>query len=258
MFCSILISNYNKEKYLEECLSSCVNQDYKNYEILIGDNGSKDKSLEIINSFKNIKLFKIEKKFPTAELNQLNTIKNLFNSSKGDIILLLDSDDYFEKDKLNKISKVFNGDDSVECLCDIPKILNYNRKLKNFRYKIDTNLKERWPTIFPTSTISLRRSSFSLFLKEEFDKQYPDLAIDFRLITYFFNFKQNLSVIDQELTTYLNNNEGNENKYKKYTPRWWKRRGQSFDYLLEILKKKNLDHDKTLDYSVTKFLNKVF
>ena len=63
MFCSILISNYNKEKYLEECLSSCVNQDYKNYEILIGDNGSKDKSLEIINSFKNIKLFKIEKKF---------------------------------------------------------------------------------------------------------------------------------------------------------------------------------------------------
>ena len=83
MFCSILISNYNKEKYLEECLSSCVNQDYKNYEILIGDNGSKDKSLEIINSFKNIKLFKIEKKFPTAELNQLNTIKNLFNSSKG-------------------------------------------------------------------------------------------------------------------------------------------------------------------------------
>ena len=43
MFCSILISNYNKEKYLKECLSSCVNQDYNNYEILVGDNGSSDK-----------------------------------------------------------------------------------------------------------------------------------------------------------------------------------------------------------------------
>lgn len=257
MFCSILISNYNKEKYLKECLTSCINQDYNDYEILVGDNSSSDKSIEIINSFKNVRLFKIEKKFLTAELNQLNTIKNLFNFSKGDVILLLDSDDYFEKDKLKKISKIFNEDISVECLCDMPKILNYQRKLKNFNYKIDANFKKRWPTIFPTSTISLRRNSFSLFLKEKFEKQYPELAIDFRLITYFFNFKQNLSVTDQILTTYLSNSEGNENKYKKYTPRWWKRRGQSFDYLIEILKKKNLDHDKSFDYSLTRFLNKL-
>ena len=60
------------------------------------------------------------------------------------------------------------------------------------------------------------------------------------------------------LTRYLSNNEGNENNYKKYTPRWWKRRSQSFDFLIEILKKKNIDHDKTLDYRVTRFLNKIF
>ena len=66
MYCSILISNYNKEKYLKECLSSCINQDYNDFEILIGDNGSQDKSIEIINSFENIKLFNIKRKFPTA------------------------------------------------------------------------------------------------------------------------------------------------------------------------------------------------
>ena len=110
MFCSILISNYNKEKYLKECLSSCVNQDYNNYEILVGDNGSSDKSIKIFNSFENIKLFKVERKFPTTELNQFNIIKNLFKHSKGELILLLDSDDFFEKDKLKKISNVFKED----------------------------------------------------------------------------------------------------------------------------------------------------
>ena len=116
MYCSILISNYNKEKYLKECLSSCINQDYTDFEILIGDNGSQDKSIEIINSFENIKLFNIERKFPTAELNQINIIKNLFESSKGEIILLLDSDDCFEKDKLKKISKIFDEDKSKDWL----------------------------------------------------------------------------------------------------------------------------------------------
>ena len=33
---------------------------------------------------------------------------------------------------------------------------------------------------------------------------------------------------------------------------------QSFDFLIEILKKKNIDHDKTIDYRVTRFLNKIF
>ena len=258
MFCSILISNYNKEKYLKECLSSCVNQDYNNYEILVGDNGSSDKSIEIVNSFENIKLFKVERKFPTTELNQFNIIKNLFKHSKGELILLLDSDDFFEKDKLKKISNVFKEDLSKECVCDIPKITNIKKKYKSFNYKKNINPKERWPTIFPTSTISVRRDSFSSFLNEKFDQQFAELAIDFRLITYFYNFRQNLSITDQELTWYLNNNDGNESKYKKYTRRWWKRRSQSFDYLLEILKKKNFDHDKTFDYTITRFLNKIF
>ena len=104
----------------------------------------------------------------------------------------------------------------------------------------------------------MRRDSFSKFLNERFDQKFAELAIDFRLITYFYNFRQNLSITDQELTWYLNNNDGNESKYKKYTRRWWKRRSQSFDYLLEILKKKNFDHDKTFDYTVTRFLNKIF
>ena len=50
---SILISNFNKEKYLNECIQSCLNQKYKNLEIIIIDNNSTDNSLNIIQSYFN-------------------------------------------------------------------------------------------------------------------------------------------------------------------------------------------------------------
>jgi glycosyltransferase involved in cell wall biosynthesis len=45
---SILICTYNAEKTIKETLDSCLNQTYKNFEILIHDDQSKDKTIEII------------------------------------------------------------------------------------------------------------------------------------------------------------------------------------------------------------------
>ena len=52
IFASILITNFNKSRYLDEALKSCINQNFKNKEILIFDDCSTDNSLKII---KNIK-----------------------------------------------------------------------------------------------------------------------------------------------------------------------------------------------------------
>ena len=47
---SVLICTYNAEKTIEETLKTCLNQTYKNFEILIHDDQSKDKTIEIINN----------------------------------------------------------------------------------------------------------------------------------------------------------------------------------------------------------------
>ena len=54
-FISILITNYNKEKFLKKCLNSIKNQNYKNYEVILFDDCSTDNSLKIIKDFKKIK-----------------------------------------------------------------------------------------------------------------------------------------------------------------------------------------------------------
>ena len=50
---SVILSVYNSEKTIEECLNSLLSQTYKNIEILVIDDGSKDSSLEICKSYEN-------------------------------------------------------------------------------------------------------------------------------------------------------------------------------------------------------------
>ena len=48
---SIIVPVYNVEKYISRCLDSLVNQDYDNYEIIIIDDGSPDKSIDIVKEY---------------------------------------------------------------------------------------------------------------------------------------------------------------------------------------------------------------
>ena len=45
---SVIIPVYNGEQYIDRCLNSLINQTYKNLEIIVVDDGSKDKSIDII------------------------------------------------------------------------------------------------------------------------------------------------------------------------------------------------------------------
>ena len=53
---SILITNYNKLNYLKKTLKYVLNQNFKDYEIILFDDGSTDKSVDFVKRFKKIKL----------------------------------------------------------------------------------------------------------------------------------------------------------------------------------------------------------
>ena len=86
---SILISNYNKGKYINECLKSCFLQNYSNIEVIVFDNFSTDTSLNIIKKFNKIHLIKKKKISIYPAVNQLDLIISAFKKSKGEIIFLL-------------------------------------------------------------------------------------------------------------------------------------------------------------------------
>ena len=158
---SILITNYNKEKFLKKSLQSVCSQNFRNYEIILFDDCSTDNSINIIKKYTKVKLIinKFNNKKKSAPLNQIIGVIESFKKSKGNIICLMDADDYFTKDKLLKIDQFFHKNKKLNCVFDTPhsNLAKFKIKKKSPNYSV-------WPTIFPTSCISLRRNFFIQFL----------------------------------------------------------------------------------------------
>ena len=117
---SVVIANFNSEKYIEQCINSLKAQTYKDLEIIFFDDNSSDNSLDKIKKFSNIKV--IENKIQTkyGSLNQLNAFRESINQSTGDLICFLDSDDYFHEKKLETIVNYFKNNDKAEIVFDLP------------------------------------------------------------------------------------------------------------------------------------------
>ena len=98
---SIIMPAYNAEKYIEESIKSVCNQTYENWELLIINDCSNDSILQIVQKFsvqdKRIKYFNQDSNQGVAEARNRG-----FKESKGEYIAFLDSDDLWEKEKLEK------------------------------------------------------------------------------------------------------------------------------------------------------------
>ena len=108
-----------------------------------------------------------------------------------------------------------------------------------------------WPTIFPTSCISFKRTFFIKFAKYLEKNKYKNLEIDARLTIFSKFFFNKYDIINKKLTFYSYDNEGITSNIKKFSRIWWIRRREAFIYLKYIMKKKNLFFTKSIDYYVT-------
>lgn len=100
---SIIIPIYNTEKYIDICINSILNQDFKDFELILLNDGSNDNSGNICDTFAKIdsRIILINK-----ENSGASDCRNIgMKKAKGDYILFLDSDDFFVEDCLRKIDQ---------------------------------------------------------------------------------------------------------------------------------------------------------
>lgn len=98
---SVIIPVYNVEQHISQCLESVVTQTYKNIEIIVVNDGSTDKSEEIIKSY----LEKFENIIYIYQENKgVSEARNLgFKNANGEYILFVDSDDFLDKNMIEKM-----------------------------------------------------------------------------------------------------------------------------------------------------------
>ena len=255
MKASILIANYNSEDYLEECLNSIFNQTYENIEIIVFDDASTDNSVDRLKKFKNIELIinnKEKKKFGC--FNQINSYKEAFRKSSGDIIFFLDSDDYFKKNKVKEILKIYKLNKNLNAIFDLP-ILKYDGKNVYINNKTKL-IKNFWPYIPPQSCISIRRKYLNKIFNNIKYKKFPDIWMDFRIAIYLIYIAKNYFILEDNLTYYRQSTLMVSSKFKFLSFSWWKRRMQAHNYIQFFFSKSRINYKKNLDFYLTYIINR--
>ena len=107
---SVIIPVYNSEKYIAKCLESVINQTYKNLEIIVVNDGSKDNSQKILNEYKE-KYPEIINVIEQENKGVSRTRNNSIKLAKGKYIMFIDNDDFIDEDYVETFVSEIEKDD---------------------------------------------------------------------------------------------------------------------------------------------------
>ena len=135
-FISVIVPVYNAEKYLDECIQSILKQTYDDFEIVLVNDGSKDRSADICDSYaehyENIKVLHNDNRGPAASR------KCGLENAGGDLIMFVDSDDWIECDTLEVMCRELETSQADVVTCFYADIYNNGKRLvhKMFRESV--------------------------------------------------------------------------------------------------------------------------
>ena len=106
---SIIIPVYNSEKYIKRCIDSVLKQTFKDYEVILIDDGSTDNSKEILDEYKEVYPEKITV-IHQENMGVSKTRNKAIKMAKGKYIMFIDNDDYIDKDYIEVFVKKIEKD----------------------------------------------------------------------------------------------------------------------------------------------------
>ena len=143
---SVIMPTYNCGKFIEKTIKSVINQTYKNWELIIVDDCSKDNTEDVVNkcskSDDRIKYYRLE-------INQGAAVARTqaMKIAKGNYMAFLDSDDLWKKDKLEKQIN-FMKENNYSFTCTAYEQIDENDNLLNKKIRTKENFwTAQWVTL---------------------------------------------------------------------------------------------------------------
>lgn len=125
---SIIVPVYNAEKFLDKCVNSLLNQTLSNIEIILVNDGSLDRSLDICNSF--LKKDSRVKVFNQSNSGQSKARNVGIDNSSGEFITFVDSDDWVDEDYFEKLVDACERYDADVSCASILRVRKYSQKYR--------------------------------------------------------------------------------------------------------------------------------
>lgn len=212
---SVLVPVYNVENYLEQCLDSIIAQTFKDFEIILADDGSTDNSGKICDEYSK-RYPDIVKVYHKKNEGLLLTRRFELKKSIGEYIIFVDSDDYVSKDLLSIVN-----DTIKKYKCDMV-VYNFNRFIDGEKKFTSPKIKYPSGTVFEGENkhilfedFLLNHTFVNMWVKAvkrtaidiEFDYTYWNSSICEDVIQSFalFNKASKIVYIDKKLYFYRKN-----------------------------------------------------
>lgn len=260
---SIIIPVYNTEKYLAQCLDSVINQTYSNIQILCVNDGSTDRSREIVNKYSKLdgRIVCLDK-----ENGGLSSARNYAHTYvEGDYIMYLDSDDWLETDTCEiAVYQAVEQNADVVCWNYIreigdtsrPKIIMGNEKIVFLKKEVESKLHRRFLGLykeelrcpenansFDTAWGKLYRASIILDNNIEYVDTKQIGTEDALFNLYVFGYVRSAVYIPDCLNHYRRDNGTSLTKtYKRSLKKQW---DNLHGYMAEYIAKEGLDSTYT-------------
>lgn len=162
MLFSIITVCYNSEKTIERTIRSVLEQSCRDYEYILVDGASSDRTLEIIHQYEP--LFQGKMKLVSERDEGIYDAMNKgIRAASGELVGIVNSDDYYEKDALEKVAKAYEGYEysiiygMLRTISDGKEVMVY---LKNHEFLEKDMITH--PTCFVTKKIYERFGGYSL------------------------------------------------------------------------------------------------
>ena len=128
---SVIVPVYNSEKYIGTCIESILKQTFSDFELILINDGSKDKSLDILRKYekKDKRIRVIDQK----NMGVANTRNKGIGLAKGEYVTFIDNDDYIDEDYLEQFFKYSDKQDIV--IGGYRRVRLDNKELMHLRLK---------------------------------------------------------------------------------------------------------------------------
>ena len=187
---SVLLNTWNHAAYIEDCIDSLLVQTVLPDEIIVYDDGSDDDTAARLRAYgTRIKLIEGKALSLPAYLRQANAVQTAFTQSKGQLVFLLDGDDRFKRDKIERYVAAFAKDREASLIqAPMDKIDTHGRILgsnveprKHVREHLEEIYRQQDVDFYyPTSSLAFSRSYLESVLPLDFSDGCA-LWIDTRL-----------------------------------------------------------------------------
>ena len=226
---SIIVPVYNVEKYIDKCLKSLTQQTLQGIEIIIVNDGSLDKSVEIIENYVKDNLTKI--KYYEKENGGLSSARNYgLEYATGEYIAFLDSDDYVENNMYEEMYNLAKQENAEMVECDFIWEWEYGKKIfdKRREYKTKEEMMKKprvvaWNKIYKREIINKYKIRFPKGLI------YEDMEFFYKLLPHL----NKISYINKYFVHYTQREDSITNKQTQKVEDIFKILDNIFDYYID-------------------------